>query len=372
MISKLALKRLTASDLTFFEWHFKNRNAGNQKAINLNANVFAEQLYPKIDIIAKERQNKLGIDLWIAGPAAAEPVNLQRKIIKGTSYRNWRLDGEFVYNPEGTPERFNMLRPDDIALLGFEGELAPDTVTLLMVGKDAPEDQILFQGLDDILGSHSMVILESDALGELCDRLGVPQSHPVWLVVSDEDLLEAAVGQATAVDRLLKRPRSARLSLDDLRKARRAAEEIGRLGEELVDIHLRERLAAGGITNYEWVSDINAIAPYDFRFRGAGSWEKLEVKTTAGDFSREFYLSLNELREMVHGEEEYSIGRVYQASHAGAKLRYSKHLQTYGQSILGAFSGFPPGVTPNGVTIHPDEEMFGDEINLTWPVDYEE
>ena len=46
MINKLALKRLTASDLTLFEWHFNYRNAGNQKAINLNADVFKDQLYP--------------------------------------------------------------------------------------------------------------------------------------------------------------------------------------------------------------------------------------------------------------------------------------------------------------------------------------
>ena len=40
MLKKLALKRLTASDLTFFEWHYRSRNAGNQKAINLNTDVF--------------------------------------------------------------------------------------------------------------------------------------------------------------------------------------------------------------------------------------------------------------------------------------------------------------------------------------------
>ena len=85
MIDKLALKRLTASDLTFFEWHFRNRNAGNQKAINLNADVFSDQLYPTLEVVIRDRQNKLGIDLWIAGPAAAEPINLQRKIIKGAS-----------------------------------------------------------------------------------------------------------------------------------------------------------------------------------------------------------------------------------------------------------------------------------------------
>ena len=372
MISKLALKRLTASDLTFFEWHFRNRNAGNQKAINLNADVLTGQLYPSLDIIVRRRKNKLGVDLWIAGPDAAEPVNLQRKIIKGTSYKNWRLDGEFIYNPEGAPERFNLLRPSDMALLGFDGELAPNTVTLILVGQGAPQDEILFQGLDEVLATHGMIAFECDALGELCDRLGVPRSHPVWLLVSDEDIAEAAMGQAAAVGRLLTRPRSASLSRDDLRMARRVAEEIGRHGEELVDYHLGERLAAGEIMDYEWTSDINAISPYDFRIRKNNPWEKLEIKTTAGEFSREFYVSLNELREMAHGDEEYSIGRIYQASQEGAKLRYSRDLRAYGQLILDAFSSLPTGVTPNGVTIRPDEAMFGEESDLTAQVDHRE
>ena len=372
MISKLALKRLTASDLTFFEWHFKNRHAGNQKAINLNADVLTGRLYPVLDTVVRERQNKIGIDLWIAGPGAAEPVNLQRKIIKGTAYRNWRLDGEFVYNPDGTPDRFNILRPGDLALLGFEGELAPNTVTVVLVGQDASLDQPLFRGLDDVLVSGSMMAVESKGLGELCDQLGVPKSHPVWLLVSDEDLTEAALGQAPAVDRVLKRPRSMSLSQEELSAARRVAEEIGRLGEELIDYHLSERLAADAIADYVWVSDVNAVSPHDFRIQRTGPWEKLEVKTTAGDFSREFYVSLNELRDMAHGEDDYFIGRVYQASREGAKLRYSQELRAYGQSILDAFSSLPPGVTPNGVTIRPDEAIFGEEIDINAPVAQEE
>ena len=331
MNSKLAIKRLTASDLTFFEWHFKHRNAGNQKAINLNADVLIGQLYPALETIMRERQNKLGVDLWIAGPGAEAPINLQRKIIKGATYKNWRLDGEFIYNPEDSPNRFNILRPSDIVLLGLEGELAPHVITLVLIAKEAPQDDILFRRLDEFLGEQRMMALEGDTLGKLCNSLGIPQSHPVWSLASDEDLVEAAVGHAPAVVRLLKRPRAARMSFADLRTARRTAEEIGRHGEELVDIHLRYRLAAGEISSYEWVSNKNAIAPYDFCIERDGSREKLEVKTTAGDFGRVYYLSLNELREMVNGEEVYYIVRVYEASHEGAKLRYSKEIRAFGK-----------------------------------------
>ena len=180
------------------------------------------------------------------------------------------------------------------------------------------------------------------------------------------------MGQAPAAGRLLTRPRSASLSRDDLRAARREAEEIGRLGEELVDYHLGKRLAVGDIADFVWVSDINAISPYDFHIRKSDPWEKLEIKTTAGEFGREFYLSLNELREMANEEEEYFIGRVYEASQEGAKLRYSQELRAYGQSILHAFSDLPEGVTLNGVTILPDDAMFGEEIKLYEPVNYED
>ncbi len=372
MIQKLALKRLTASDLTFFEWHFRHINAGNQKAVNLNANVLTGQLYPELDTIASERHNRLPIDLWITGPAAAEPLNLQRKIIKGESYKNWRLDGELVHYPDDMPDRFNILKPGDIALLGFEGALCPHSVTLLLVAKEAEEDEILFEGLDDILGKSRMMALEGDTLDDMCRQRDVNPEHPVWQVVRDEDLVEAALGQAPAVEKLLARPRYLKLSSEDLQKERQEAEKIGRLGEALMDSRLREREEAGEIEAYEWTSDINAISPHDFRIKKAGAWEKLEVKTTTKEFCRDFFVSINELRDMANGEEEYSIGRVYQASQDGAKLRYSCHLRTFGKSILDALSDLPEGVMANSVTIRPDEEMFGEEIDLTWPDEDEE
>ena len=367
MVDKLALKRLTASDLTFFEWHFKNRNAGNQKAINLNADIFTGELYPALDSIVREHQNKLGVDLWIAGPAAAEPVNLQRKIIKGTAYKNWRLDGEFVHNPDDEPERFNDLEPDDFALFGLHGELAPDTVTLVLVSRTAPQDRALFEGLADVLGARRMISLEAHTLRQICEQTLVPPLHPVWILVDDEDLTEAAQGHAPAVDRLLRRPRRPKLSREDLRRARRAAEEIGRFGEALVDSYLRKSLAAAEIASFLWASDINAIEPYDFLIKHKRTREKLEVKTTTGGFSRELHLPLSELREMVYGDSPYRIARVYDASETGAKMRISQELQKYGESITRAFAALPAGVTPDGVTIVPDQTMFGDEIVLPVP-----
>ena len=233
-------------------------------------------------------------------------------------------------------------------------------------------DRALFGGLDGVMGTRTMIALETRTLQRLCKEPPVAPNHPVWSLVDDEDITEAAQGHAPAVDRLLKRKRPPGLSLEDLRKARRAAEEIGRLGEALVDSYLRKSLAAGDITKFLWASDINAIEPYDFLVEREGAREKLEVKTTTGGFDREFHLPLSELREMVYGDSPYRIARVYDASEEGAKMRTSQDLRKYGKTILGAFAALPAGVTPIGVTIVPDHAMFGDEVVLPAPTGDEE
>ena len=70
---------------------------------------------------------------------------------------------------------------------------------------------------------------------------------------------------------------------------------------------------------------------------------------------------------MVCGDEIYQIGRVYELTPDGAKMRISEDLREFGQTILEEFSTLPPGVAVDGVTITPDEAMFGDEIILSVP-----
>ena len=365
MIQKLALKRLTASDLTFFAWQFKNQPAGNQKAINLNAAVLTGELYPALDSLVLERQKRIGVDLWVAGPDGAAPINLQRKIIKGAAYKNWRLDGELVHNPEGEPGRFNSVRPGDIGLFAFAGELIPDIVILLLVSQDAPHDFELHRGLNETLGTSGMVVFDEASLGLLCRRLGVPESHSVWMIVRDEDLAEASLGLAPAIDRLATKPRFANLTYEDLKSARQQAEEIGRLGEEFVEMYLNGELENGSISDFEWTSKSSPLAPYDFRVKVDGSWRKWEVKTTTGPFNREYYLSQGELREMANGDGSYCVARVYQATRESGLFRVSRDLRPFGQSIISALSNLPSGVLPNGVTISPDDTVFATEVELT-------
>ena len=124
-VKKLALKRLTKSDLTIFEWHFRNRNAGNQKSINLNADVFVNELYPAVPTVALTNGNEMPVSVSIFGPGVKTELALARKIIKGAAYKNWRLNGEFIFNPAGDPDRFNVLLPGDPPSWSLQEKLSP-------------------------------------------------------------------------------------------------------------------------------------------------------------------------------------------------------------------------------------------------------
>lgn len=139
MTSKLAVKRLAASDLTLFEWQFQHRNVGGQKSINLNADVFVDSLFPAI-AEATRGTGMVTLDLTIFGPGNRPSINLQRKIIKRATYKNWRLDGETIRNPEGEPTRFNLLDAGDYAIFAFEGEIVPSSATALFVARAVAED----------------------------------------------------------------------------------------------------------------------------------------------------------------------------------------------------------------------------------------
>ena len=55
-----------------------------------------------------------------------------------------------------------------------------------------------------------------------------------------------------------------------LARARASAESNGRDGEVLISIRLQHELAAGHIRSFRWVSEENAIAPWDFEIVEAG------------------------------------------------------------------------------------------------------
>lgn len=251
--------------------------------------------------------------------------------------------------------------------MAFEGDVAPTSAKAIFISQSTKEDTALHKSLSAILGERGMISLNVSDLRTACDDARCPSEHPLVGLILGEDLIDLAAGDASATERLLRRRSTLRLSLDDLRKARERAEEIGQLGEALVDVYLKKQKDSGKIAKYLWASEVNAISPFDFMVFKESSTEKLEVKTTSGDFGRNFHVPLSELKEMARGDVPYQIARVYNASFDGAQIRISEDLRSLGTKILNAFGKLPSGVIPDEVTVKPNDDLFGKEFALEPP-----
>lgn len=363
MFDKAALKRLTQSDLTFFEWQFRNRNAGNQKAINLNADVFVDVLYPSLPTIARTLGDKVPIDLFVYGPGKKPAYNLQRKIIKGRAYKNWRLDGEFVYNPEGEADRFNDLEAGDLALMLFEGDPQPATLHMFLVSARDRNDEALHREFSPILTRvGGMGAVDLERIRRAITRAAPAADHPINDVLLEGAIEDASAGGLAGTETLLRRRSVLRISALDLRKARESAEAAGRLGEELVNAFLLARQQTGGIAEFAWVSDENAVSPYDFTLTyPTREVVKLDVKSTSGPFERPIHISMNELQEMATASERYDLYRVYFANKQRGCLRILEDTREFAKAIVSAIA-MPGGVTIDSFSVDPRTLPFGEEI----------
>lgn len=366
---KLALKKLTASDLTFFEWHFKNQPAGNQKAINLNADIFVDRLYPGLPPLALQQiGGRIPLDLHIYGPGMAGEYNLQRKIIKAAGYKNWRLDGEFIFNPADDQVRFNVLAPDDLAIIEFAGEPVPISATLIFVARNVADDFGLFKELSSLIGARSMIELSPSWLDGMPSRIDIPDGHPVNVVLLEASLEDAAQGGIRGVDQLAKRPSLGQVSREALERARLAARAAGDLGEDYVNSYLLDLKDKGEIADFEWTSSANAVAPFDFRVReNGGAGLMIDVKATNGPFESPLHISLNELRAMNTLGERYDLFRVFEMTPEGARLRICRDMRLYATTLLGVLNGLPPGTTVDSVSLLPSVLSFEKAIDVQLP-----
>ena len=374
MPERIALKKLTASDLTFFEWHFRNRNAGNQKSINLNADVFVDRLYPTTPGIGDSPvATPIPVALTLYGPGKKGAYNLARKIVKGGSYKNWRLNGEFVYNPDGDPDRFNVLQPDDLALLIFKGDTLPSAVDAVLISASVAEDASLHTELSRLVavGRRSMIRLGRADLQAAAATASVPPGHPVEQFLSDpefESAIEDAAHGSDAGSRAVRRRTGRKVTGADLQKARENAERIGRDGEGLVSLFLDRKVKDGEMSSSEWTSDTNAVSPYDFEATdSAGKTIKIEVKSTEGDFGRTVHISAAEIAEAAESKERYDLYRVFGINADGAKLKIAENINTYARSVADSLAALPKGIRPDGFSLDPAALDWGDEIEIERP-----
>ena len=368
----LAAKRLTASDLTFFEPLFRTQNAGNQKAINLNTDILIGQLYPDLETVASRSGGEIRFPLTIYGPGAADAYRLTRKIIKNKTYKNWRLNGEFVFDPQDEPGRFDVMRPNDIAVFGFAGRPAPEAVTMVLLAANQPPDAGLHVFLDALIPPRprSMTALAADQLLAALHQPTTPPEHPLNVLVVDEAvaqaLEDAAQGGIKGARTLQKRRPNRPVTGAEMEQARRNMEQTGAEGESLVAAFLDRLWNGGGRFEHKWVSAANAIAPYDFRCVSTGGNMgdhsfKIDVKTTRGPFNGDFHLSLGEAIEAASSAEPYHIWRVYDLDDSGAKLRRSGDIRQFAKNLVAAHdSAMPGGVQADSFSVRIDTP------GLTW------
>lgn len=347
---KLAVKLLKRSDLTFFEPRYRLVNAGNQKSLNLNRSVLIDRFYPALADTRHKALLPVTLNIW--GPTAAGRLRLSRSITKEA--KNWRLNGEFVHNPDVEPSRFDALAPEDIALLRFDGAAAPHAVTLVLISADAPADSLLHSRLLPLAGNSMRAIEAESLLGAL---EGINPDHPAHLLVTTDtelgDIQDAAAGDPAATARTMARRN---VSREDLAAARERASETGAEGETLVAHWLAQQQEAGGLAGWRWASEENALSPFDFAAEDVhGRAIHIEVKTTTAKAPRPFHISLAEVTAAAT-LERYDLYRVSALGDGSGIMRRSKDIASWAQQLLAALATLPSGIVPQSFLV--DEALF--------------
>jgi hypothetical protein len=266
MAEKFALKRLRGSDLSFFEFHFRNETYGKarQKGINLNTDVFIDQFYPQAHALMGARWSVL---TTIFGPGTAPafvPPGDHRRPITYNNGKNWRLDGGTIPDDPALPDRFKPLAPNDLALLCFRGDPTPTEVDVILIAAAVePAVHAPLNALVPPTGPRSMIPVAAAQINAALAGIALPAGHPLADLEPDP-AIEAAVedvvlgGSSTPI--LAKRRGGRRLTPEEMAQARENAQRIGADGEAILNGWLAEREANATIGELDWVSRRDAAA----------------------------------------------------------------------------------------------------------------
>lgn len=251
--------------------------------------------------------------------------------------------------------------------------MVPSIARIVFVAASVPEDAALHKGLSD-LGVASVRALNLPELRLIAHTSGTPETHPVYGLLLDAAIEDAAQYGFADTQRLLLRGTGRRLTRTELERARRRAEDIGRLGEELLNGHFSYQAEDGSIQSCEWVANDNAISPFDFwLYRSATEKRKVEVKSTTGDFKQIMHISLSELYEMRDSLEPYDLYRIYSIDDRTAKLRVAENVKTFAVGIVNTLESLPHGITADGISVKPETiDLFGPEQLIELPAVLEE
>jgi hypothetical protein len=357
MADHIAIKRLTASDCTLFDAVFRTIGAGNQKSINLNADVLIDRLFPSLSSPGTTTEIEIALPMVVYGPAGNGAHTVTRKIIKNPTYKNWRLNGETIPGPAGDASRYDNVKPGDLAVMVFKGEASPIGMDLILISQVEPADTMLHGALSSLFGNKSMIAVTPTQIAAAASAAAVQETHPILIAAADPEmeaaLEDAAQGGVEGTGKLLKNKGSRKISKADLTKAKVKAELIGQDGEGLLNGYLAALRASGQLANYKWTAMENAIAPFDFEITEIGGQRTLiDAKATNGPFENAIHLSLAEVIEAA-GAIPYRIYRLFELDEDGSKLRKSDDIGPLAQKLkLIHETHMPAGIRVDGFSVN--------------------
>jgi hypothetical protein len=351
MTERIAIKVMTGSDLTFFDAIFQAGTSGsNQKAINLNADVFAQVLYPDFTKHALGKSVEVPVKVSVLGPRPSKPYRFPRSITKGAKYKNWRLNGAAVPDPDDEAGKFNDLVPGDVAVLEFHGDAAPEAVTLVVIANKI--DPGLHAGLSALVlgGRQTMAAVSRTRLAHVVDASGAGVAHPIRALLEDRELEaileEVQIGAEPAVRKLRAR-KGRKVTKSDIEAARERFNRIGADGEALAHVLLSQMKRDGKLTDVVWTSEEDAAASWDFEVVELGGKRiRMDAKSTTRGFDGAFFLSAAETVAAADPGVPYRIIRITDLTEDGATARISEDINELAAGIVKAAAALPQGVLP--------------------------
>lgn len=186
-MSHFAVKKLTQSDLTFFECQFRRQTVSNQKSIKFDADVFAKQMFPYIRIIPAVERIRLLVNLQIYGPGRRRtPDNKTRMITAAGRYQKyWELNGECIPDSLRNPSRYQKLAAGDLAVFAFEEsrfQPIPASIKMCLLSHSERGDASALSELTVQLANRRMVQLTTEAVAAICDTFR--EFHPIQHLLS--------------------------------------------------------------------------------------------------------------------------------------------------------------------------------------------
>ena len=363
---RTAIKKLTQSDLSLFKIHLK---LSKQKAINLNSNIFIECYFPSLS----NSFDNIHLPLAIIGPGEREEHTLSRKILRSQGSKNWRLNGEFIHNPEEDSVRYNSLCPDDYAVLIFEGAERPTAITMILVGRNEDLDlHALISAEIQFIGKNTMVDISPQKLTEIFDtrKFSNVSTNALDCINSfNNDTIEDVLYGKKQFKLEQRSTRSfPSLTHEQLQRQMQAAQETGRFGEEIFRTWLLDN---GQIEEkFKWTSNESARSPYDYEILSP-FWlpqtEKiyLDVKTTRSNFDQPFHMSYSEIK-FASLCENYRIGRIFNLDLVSKRIYILKGIFELANQLLDNFSALPKEVGVDSISLVPSQF----QIELESSVEY--